>query len=196
MDYCADKPELEDIARAARFSCVGSLLEVSLGKYPLADIRRAAAHGLGTNDRAADARILVYGAATLSHEDRFTEGNLAMQAVLDVYPDQSLSVGNAHLFIGINYHYTRRPQQAIHHYRSSILIPLDKHNIEAYRGRLSTSQQKAAERLGWAMGTEALSDPQIADALSALQREIELKSVELHDRSTSKSGLDSHQEGR
>jgi hypothetical protein len=64
LDYCADKPELDDIARLARLGMAASLLEVSLGKYPQVDVRHGAAHLYGTGDRNIDSPIAQYGAAS------------------------------------------------------------------------------------------------------------------------------------
>jgi tetratricopeptide (TPR) repeat protein len=127
----------------------------------------------------SDARLLVYGGATLyyDHYNRFS--NIFMEAVIDSYPDQSISVSNAHLFMGLNLRGMNQHEKAADHFRKAVLVPLDRQNIRIYRGIIDSAQSRAIKRLRYDFGEELANDPQISAAIHTLQRELDARTAEI-----------------
>jgi hypothetical protein len=107
-----------------------------------------------------------------------------MDAVIAVYPDHSTSVANAHLFKGVNFHYSGRLEQGIEHYRAALMVPLEQANIYHYRGKIDTAQHRAVRWMGYALGTDVTSDPQIAEALRTMEIEIQAAAEAINSNST------------
>jgi hypothetical protein len=169
LDYCAAHPELEDVARIARLAMAASLLEVSLGKYPLSDVRRAAAHLYGTGDRNIDARIAVYSAAMLSHDRRADQSTQAFRIIADHYADYNNVVANALLFEGVNHQFLGRPDQALTAFQAASEIPIADGAIAVYRGKPMSAQRLALNGIQHI----TVADRKSTEALSQSIREID-----------------------